>query len=535
MSSTLNNVSSPSEITTSAGHIVTFSVPYSASQRNGVWVLVAAAGISGLAVFVLLIALSISGYKTLRTPRDHRYMRTHVVAYFISLLICDIISAVGSLMTAHWISRGGVFLDGFCTAQGALKNTGNVGTALWTMVITIHTFCLLVLRWRLHDYVFYATLLVGWLFVGSVSLIGQSAVQEMKSRGPYFGISGYWCWITDGYGVERVTLEYLWMFLSALTALLLYTMVFLSLRGNLVVSGGTLHLRFIHPTSVWEDQTSRDSHDAHVMSLAKQMLVYPIAYTTLVLPIAICRFLEWAGHTIPFGATIFADGVFLLSGLVNAALFTATRKIVPFRKERGLFSRSASSGRDFESKRSMRPLIASPIATEKALMSPVSAESGVLVEPVSLPVAAIQGSRANTRPVVAPARTLSRDPSLYSQTSARDSIDSLSSTVKPMYQPESHRVVNRQLTITPLDVTKMHARRKMPVDIPAAVTEGPEVYVSEANSDLFYSTSPNGIVRPLPRIPTAAAQPLSRNPCLHDLQQLGTWNPILRLNPSWFI
>ena len=34
-------------------------------------------------------------------------------------------------MNAHWIARGGVFIGAFCTSQGALKNTGNIGTALW--------------------------------------------------------------------------------------------------------------------------------------------------------------------------------------------------------------------------------------------------------------------------------------------------------------------------------------------------------------------------------------------------------------------
>jgi hypothetical protein len=74
-------------------------------------------------------------------------MRTHVVAYFVSLLLCDAISgeltacsiadvvlfylAMGSLMSGAWVSHGGLHLNALCTAQGALKNTGNVGSALW--------------------------------------------------------------------------------------------------------------------------------------------------------------------------------------------------------------------------------------------------------------------------------------------------------------------------------------------------------------------------------------------------------------------
>lgn len=75
-----------------------------------------------------------------------------------------------------------------------------------------------------------------------------------------------------------------------------------------------------------------------------------MAYTVLLLPIAACRFAEWSGHQVPFGATIFrfavsfvaqtvwylsyndltySDSVFLLSGFVNVVLFLTTRRVLP--------------------------------------------------------------------------------------------------------------------------------------------------------------------------------------------------------------
>jgi len=56
------------------------------------------------------------------------------------------------------------------------------------------------------------------------------------------------------------------------------------------------------------------------------MLLYPVAYTIIILPIAVARF---TGGDVPFGVTIFCDTIYLLSGAVNAILFTATRRILP--------------------------------------------------------------------------------------------------------------------------------------------------------------------------------------------------------------
>jgi len=497
--STLDTSYPQSEITTS-GYIVTISVLYNDSQKIGVWVLVGAAGASLLAVLALLTILAISAYKTLRAPSEHRFMRTHVMAYFISLLLCDAISAVGSLMNAYWVSRGGVFLGTFCTSQGALKNTGNVGTALWSMVIAIHTFCLLFLKWRSRDYTLYATLFVVWSFIGLVVIIGPTTVRNLVTKGPYFGVSGYWCWITDGYTVPRVTLEYFWMFLSALVSFLLYTVVFLSLRGNLVISGGRLCLRFRRSTSVWESQLGTYSPDGQVMSLAKQMLAYPIAYIALVLPISVCRFLEWAGHKIPFGVIIFADAVFLLSGLVNAILFTTTRKLVPTRGARGLFSRSKSLRSDVESQRSNTPIITPYFAAEKLPVSPVKTEQEILVVNVSLPAPTIQKPPSRRSLDIKRGVPLTpTDISIYSQNSPRESIVAHPPAMGPGPQTGPTRIAVRQSIVAPLNVVRNVSLRKVP-DVPVEANEWSDVDVGESYSrSLRHSKFPINALPPLPR------------------------------------
>ncbi|KIJ35606.1 hypothetical protein M422DRAFT_262199 [Sphaerobolus stellatus SS14] len=225
------------EIVTSSGHIVSLDTILNAGQRSGLQILIGAASISMFSALALLFILAVAASKTFRQPSENRFMRTHVIAYFVSLLFCDVISATGSLMNGTWVSQSAVSLGQICTAQGALKNTGNVGSAMWSMVIAIHTFCLLVLKWRSSDRVLYVTLGLVWAFIALVVFVGPTLIQSMGAKGPYYGVAGYWCWITDSYGLQRFFMEYFWMFLSALTSIVLYTSVFLSLRGNLVVQG----------------------------------------------------------------------------------------------------------------------------------------------------------------------------------------------------------------------------------------------------------------------------------------------------------
>lgn len=51
------------------------------------------------------------------------YHRTHIVAYLSSLLIANVLQAIGTILNAHWISKGGVFEGGFCSFQGEVGSS----------------------------------------------------------------------------------------------------------------------------------------------------------------------------------------------------------------------------------------------------------------------------------------------------------------------------------------------------------------------------------------------------------------------------
>jgi len=119
-------------------------------------------------------------------------------------------------------------------------------------------------------------------------------------------------------------LDYLFMFMAAFFSFILYMLIFLRMRGNIIVEGRRISFR-IGKTSQWRGKQFGNQ----ALTIARQMLLYPIAYTILILPIAASRFSSFAGDDVPFGVTVFSAAIFLLSGIVNVTLFTMTRRILP--------------------------------------------------------------------------------------------------------------------------------------------------------------------------------------------------------------
>ena len=65
------------------------------------------------------------------------------------------------------------------------------------------------------------------------------------------------------------------------------------------------------------------------MKVARRMTWYPVAYTILVIPIVSTRIATFIGAPVPYQVTIFTASIFMLSGFVNAVLFTTTRRVLP--------------------------------------------------------------------------------------------------------------------------------------------------------------------------------------------------------------
>jgi hypothetical protein len=56
-----------------------------------------------------------------------------------------------------------------------LKQTADVATAFWTLVIAIHTFCLICLGLKSSRFTLWMTLIAGWSGIGAIVIAGPAA------------------------------------------------------------------------------------------------------------------------------------------------------------------------------------------------------------------------------------------------------------------------------------------------------------------------------------------------------------------------
>lgn len=228
------------------------------------------------------------------------------------------------------------------------------GTGIFCLVIAAHTFSLLFFRRQWSDRTSYIVLIVSWAFNFLELALECFVFAKPKTKGPYFGVSGYWCWITPAYPMERYATSYLIMFVSAGFSFILYLLVFFRLRGNISVEAG-YKISFHERPKVRVGRTTNgtyivtDDHrvESHLTTVAKHMLWYPLVYTVLVLPQAAARYAGFSGAPVPFAVTVATAVLFLLHGFVNTLLFCTTRNVLPgsWRQRLGISTMGDSGGR----------------------------------------------------------------------------------------------------------------------------------------------------------------------------------------------
>ncbi|KAF5390129.1 hypothetical protein D9757_003834 [Collybiopsis confluens] len=290
-------------------------------------------GVICIAVTGLVSLAAVSYLFIVKTPKPSIYRRTHLFGYLISLFVANTLQSIGTVMSMRWVLRHEVIAGTFCSLQGAIKQLGNVGTAVWSLILSIHLFNLLFMRSASTRVVFWATIVLGWSIIGIVVVLGPAALQT-GNKGPYFGISGPWCWITNGYPKEQIFLEYFFEFLSAGLSMILYIVVILRVRGNLVrTEEGKWRLQFVPSWDSWKLAIGRDLIDTSMLKFASNMVWFPIFYTIILIPITITRLSSFAGNIVTFAAIVFADVVFNMTGIVNVTLLISTRRFYPDMKE----------------------------------------------------------------------------------------------------------------------------------------------------------------------------------------------------------
>ncbi|KAF8602763.1 hypothetical protein BDV93DRAFT_557237 [Ceratobasidium sp. AG-I] len=273
--------------------------------------------------------------------------------YLCSLLFSDMIQGAAFAINYKWAADGRMYQSVACQAQGSVSQVGDLGAAIWSLAIAYHTFSLLFLLKKPSVWFTRAVFTVGWILIIVLPIVGPYMIQDLERSGYFYGLSGAWCWIGDGYQLERFLFIYMWIFISLISSIVMYGLVYLRFSGLIFHENGKLTWK--SPEKGWSfgrlmpwavrDPSTTSFHitgssgssgtrapnpepngvGKHLKTIAKRLMLYPFVYSIVTVPVAICRLGAMAGWTPPFPLYIFAGITFTCSGLTNVLLFIATR------------------------------------------------------------------------------------------------------------------------------------------------------------------------------------------------------------------
>ena len=111
------------------------------------------------------------------------------------LSVSDFVQCLGLVIVGHTIAKNSVHSGPTCTLQGFLINCGDIGSAIWSFVIAVHTFFLLAGGRKWRTWVAEKStsgksrwlLCFGiWLFVLFIGIIGPVAIEPLHpEKGPF--------------------------------------------------------------------------------------------------------------------------------------------------------------------------------------------------------------------------------------------------------------------------------------------------------------------------------------------------------------
>lgn len=176
------------------------------------------------------------------------------------------------------------------------------------------------------------------------------------------------CWIGEEHGTHRLTLHYLWIFVSQLGSVVIYLTIYLYLRFRVVGS--------IQPQGMLSDGSATTSSPSYnnnypkrmvgvttttivsnparnpfvvsrqkILRTARYMVVYPFAYVTLTLPLAVGRVSAMANKNPPMIFYCVAGSMMASCGFIDVGLYMYTRKAL-VRSSIGLKESNGGPGDD---------------------------------------------------------------------------------------------------------------------------------------------------------------------------------------------
>lgn len=280
----------------------------------------------------------------LRSWARHRlsFIKTPFGIMFLNLVLADFFQALGFGMNYFWVANldcHTTTCQTTCTIQGVLIQLGDVASAFSNLMIAIQTFLILTFSWHLPNWIAWASLTLIWIPVFVLGLAAPTIMGNWSGPNPFYTWSGDWCWISAQFSPMRLFLHYLWIFISAFASIALYGHLFLRLQIHFRRSKAHHGLRLTGDKGK-NGTIPTDLVDGPVIPLqgdhlrkklerkARAMLMYPIAFIFMILPLSAYRLASLAGHEWGITAATICGSMYCLSGFIDVLLFGTTRSIL---------------------------------------------------------------------------------------------------------------------------------------------------------------------------------------------------------------
>ncbi|KAF8502204.1 hypothetical protein F5888DRAFT_1608195 [Russula emetica] len=289
-------------------------------ESIGLVLIAEASLISAISIIVILIWIgwNVRWYRKKFPNGDWKLFQWPADIYMFSLFVFDLVQATGGILSIRWAHNGIVMTGHYCTAQGLVAQIGELGVPLITLLLAVHTFVAAVFQVGLKARGGAFNLVcLACVFIILWVAIGAGIHKNYETPTPY------WCWIGPHFTGERFGGETAWMWTALLVSVILYIPLHFWAKGFWSVDE---EYKF-H----WWNPDERVGYTERRATLG--MLLYPLAYSLVILPLTIARCLEFGHHNVPTAATFFGVTVFYLSGAINVTLF------LTFRPELLLFPR----------------------------------------------------------------------------------------------------------------------------------------------------------------------------------------------------
>ncbi|PGH29721.1 hypothetical protein GX50_07535 [[Emmonsia] crescens] len=242
-----------------------------------------------------------------------KYYSTYIgynqyIVLIYNLLLADFQQAVGFLLGLHWAKTNRISSQSsLCFAQGWLLQIGDPSSGLFVFAIAVHTFAMVLMGRKLSHRWFIACVCGVWAFAVILTLI-----PTLRHGNRTYVPSGAWCWIDENFDIDRLWTHYVWIFVSEFGSVVLYMLLFFRLRHQIAQSavlgrGQKEHLR-------------------RLRRVIGYMVLYPIAYIVLSLPLAAGRMATARGDKLSVSYFCTAGAVIASSGFVDVIMYSLTRR-----------------------------------------------------------------------------------------------------------------------------------------------------------------------------------------------------------------